>query len=72
MGRYRIRRLYLPVGERYEVQRRSIFGFWYNPEGCGVDSFGLFKTFKEAKGYIENSNRKVKPQVVFDTDWIWH
>jgi len=39
---------------QYEIQKKSIFGFWYNPDNVDAYTTGFFDTSKEAEYCIES------------------
>lgn len=58
--RYRIKEWILPNRIDYEIQKKSIFGFWYNPDNIDAYTTGFFDTPEEAERCIEN---KLKPTI---------
>ena len=48
MARYRILEHDYGKHKNYEIQRKSIFGWWYNPDNIDSYTTGFFDTLKEA------------------------
>ena len=47
--RYRIKEYQYYNSKRYEIQRKSIFGFWYNPDNNDAYTTGSYDSIAEAK-----------------------
>ena len=64
---YRIVQCYNPYTEdsTYKVQKRSILGFWYNPNNIDAYATGYFGTLEAAKDYIKSKTCKVQKKVVW-------
>lgn len=66
MGTYRIKEyVFFNNIKSWVVQRRSIFGFWYNPDNVDAYTTGWHDTLKEAKEAIDRKLTKVKSKIVF-------
>jgi len=53
MKKYRIKKHINCYGNSFEVQRKSIFGFWYNYENVDANVTGFYDTLNKAKKSIE-------------------
>ena len=65
MARYRIIKHDYGKHRNYEIQRKSIFGWWYNPDNIDAYTTGFFDTLKEAKECIDQKLTDVKSKVVW-------
>ena len=65
MARFRIMKHDYGRQKNYEIQRKSIFGFWYNPDNVDAYTTGFFDTQKEAEECINQKLTKVKSSVVW-------
>jgi hypothetical protein len=52
MKTYRIWEEHFVGKSQFLVQRKSIFGFWYNPNNVDANTTGWFNTLSEAREYI--------------------
>lgn len=59
MSRYRIKEYKCESRVYYDVQKKSIFGFWYN-----TDNIDSFKTLDEADEYVKQQLAKVTTRIV--------
>jgi len=48
----------------YLVQRRSIFGFWYNPDNQDAYTTGYYDTLQDARAAIGRKTTKVKRTII--------
>ena len=65
MAKYRIVRI--SRGSRmpqYEVQKRSVFGFWYNPLNIDAYTTGIFDDAGQARQAIEDLKAGTIKEVV--------
>lgn len=58
--RYRIKEHTLPNRVEYEIQKKSIFGFWYNPDNIDAYTTGFYNNQIDAEKCIE---RKMTPTI---------
>jgi hypothetical protein len=58
--RYRIKEWILLNRTEYEIQKKSIFGFWYNPDNIDAYTTGFYHTRIEAEKCIE---KKLTPTI---------
>lgn len=65
MARYRILEHDYGKHKNYEIQRKSIFGWWYNPDDIDAYTTGFFDTLKEAEECINQKLVGVKSKVVW-------
>jgi len=70
MARYRIIEHNYGKYKNYQIQKKSIFGWWYNPDN--IDAYlgyttGFFDTLEEAKERINQKLTGVKRRVVWDS-----
>jgi hypothetical protein len=65
MARYRILEHDYGKHKNYEIQRKSIFGWWYNPDNIDSYTTGFFDTLKEAEEFINQKLIRVKSKVVW-------
>lgn len=64
-ARYRIKEYSLPYGRtEWVVQKRSIFGWWYNPDNKDGMTTGWYFTLKDAEEALEAKLHKVTSKVV--------
>ena len=65
MGKtFRIKQYDHDTHRNYCVQRKSIFGFWYNPDNIDGYTTGFYDTLKEAKDVIKQKLIKVKTNII--------
>ena len=64
MAKYRIIEHDYGNHKNYEIQRRSIFRWWYNPDNIDAYTTGFFDTFKEAEECISKKLTRVKSRIV--------
>ena len=63
--RYRIKEYNLPFNRtQWVVQRRSIFGFWYNPNNIDGMIDGWYNSLEEADEVLEAELHKTTSKVV--------
>lgn len=63
--RYRIKEYSLPFNRtQWVVQRRSIFGFWYNPNNIDGMIDGWYDSLEEADKILEAELHKTTSKVV--------
>jgi len=63
--RYRIKEYNLPFNRtQWVVQRRSIFGFWYNPNNIDGMIDGWYDSLEEADKVLEAELHKTTSKVV--------
>tara|TARA_R110000824_G_scaffold360774_1_gene548545 strand:+ start:68 stop:319 length:252 start_codon:yes stop_codon:yes gene_type:complete len=63
--RYRIKEYNLPFNRtQWVVQRRSIFGFWYNPNNIDGMIDGWYDSLEEADKILEAELHKTTSKVV--------
>jgi len=48
----------------YLVQRKSIFGFWYNPYNIDANTIGLYSNFDDARTYIRNKQKGTTIEII--------
>lgn len=65
MAKYRIKEYDYGTRKNYVVQRRSIFGFWYNPDNVDACTTGWYDTLEEAKEVINQKLTPTKTKVVW-------
>ena len=70
---YRIKEYDYGHCKQYEIQRKTIFGFWYNPDNIDAYTTGWFDTLEEAKECIKRKQTKtiikiIEPQFLF---WLY-
>lgn len=66
MKTYRIKKITYNIKNiAYIIQRKSIFGFWYNPDNIDGNITGVFKSFEEAKERIKEKLTKEKSKIVY-------
>jgi len=65
MARYRILEHDYGKRKNYEIQRKSICGWWYNPDNIDAYTTGFFDTLKEAEECINQKLIDVKSKVVW-------
>lgn len=64
-ARYRIKEYNLPYNRtEWVVQKRSIFGWWYNPDNVDGMTTGWYNTLKDAEAALEAKLHKVTSKVV--------
>ena len=65
MKKYRIKEYdYGENGKSYVVQKKSILGFWYNPDNCDAYTTGVYDTLEEAKQILRRKLTKIKTRIV--------
>ncbi len=63
--RYRIKEYNLPRNRtQWVIERRSIFGFWYNPNNREPYDDGWYNSFMEAEQELEAMLHKTTSRVV--------
>jgi len=62
--RYRIKEYNFPYRTQWVVQRRSIFGFWYNPNNIDGMIDGWYNSLLEADRALEAELHKTTSKVV--------
>ncbi len=65
MKTYRIKEITDGDLVQYEVQRRSIFGFWYNPDNVDAYTTGICNTLDEAMNIIKQKLNGTKTKIIF-------
>lgn len=68
MAKYRIKEYIFGAHKNYLVQRKSIFGFWYNPDNIDADTTGWYDTIEEAKEVIIHKLTPIKTKIVWRID----
>lgn len=64
-ARYRIKEYNLPYNRtEWVVQKRSIFGWWYNPDNRDAYITGWYSTLKGAEEALEAKLHKTTSRVV--------
>ena len=66
MAKYRIKEFDHGTHKNYVVQRKSIFGFWYNPDNVDAYTTGWYDSFEEAKEVINQKLIPTKTKVVWN------
>lgn len=67
MKKYRIKEFdYGKNYKSYVVQRKSIFGFWYNFDNVDAYTTGWYNTLKEAVESINQKLTQIKSEIVWD------
>ena len=51
---YRIKQYIYSNRTEYVVQRKSIFGFWYNPDNIDAYTTGFYNSYEEAKEALDD------------------
>ena len=64
MQTYRIKEYDYGTNKNYCVQRKSILGFWYNPDNIDAYTTGFYDTLNEAKEVIKSKLTKVKTRIL--------
>lgn len=64
MKTYRIKEYDYGVRKSYLVQRRSIFGFWYNEDNVDATQTGWFDNLKEALDWIKIKTTKARITII--------
>ncbi len=64
MKTYRIKEYDFGFTQNYVVQRKSIFGFWYNPDNIDGATTGWYDSLKEAKEVIKRKLIKIKTRII--------
>ena len=66
MAKYRIKEYVFDKKHKsYVVQRKSFFGFWYNPDNVDAYTTGWYDTLEEAKEVINQKLTPTKTKVVW-------
>jgi len=66
---FRIKEYDYGTFKNFCVQRKSIFGFWYNPDNTDGYTTGYYDTLQEAKDIIKSKKIKVKTKIIrFEVD----
>ena len=66
MKTYRIKQYKNEFCTYYKIQRKTIFGFWYNPLNIDADTTGIFDDEKEAKNTLKEILSKTKTKIVYE------
>lgn len=53
---------------KWEIQKKSIFGFWYNPLNKDAFTTGIYFSLEEAKNAINRLMYKPKSKIVYEID----
>lgn len=69
MAKYRLKEYDYETHKSYLLQRKSIFGFWYNPENIDANTTGWYDTEEEGIQSIKKRQIKAKKKVVFQLEW---
>ena len=64
MKNYRIKEHQGFNRDYYEVQRKSILGFWYNYENVDGYTTGFYNSIEEARESIARKQHKTKTRIV--------
>lgn len=64
MATYRIKEYDFGTRKDYCVQRKSIFGFWYNPDNVDAYTTGWYDTLEEAQRILKMKLTKTKTRIV--------
>lgn len=64
MKTYRIKEYDFGTRKAYCVQRKSIFGFWYNPDNVDAYTTGWYDTLEDARRRVKMKLTKVKTRIV--------
>jgi|WetSurMetagenome_2_1015567.scaffolds.fasta_scaffold2167314_1 hypothetical protein len=67
MKTYRIKEFIFPDGDKsYEIQRKSILGFWYN---AYIEAYTMraYNSFDRAKEALEQKLIPIKTKIVYKT-----
>ena len=65
MKKYRIVEIDTGDCKIYEIQKKSFFGWWYNPNNIDAYETGIFETLEEAKKCIKEKMHRNKKMVVW-------
>ncbi len=60
MKTYRIKEYDYGTRKTFCIQRKSIFGFWFNPDNVDAYTTGWYDTLEEAKEVIKRKRTPVK------------
>jgi len=52
---------------QYEIQRKSIFGFWYNPDNVDAHTTGWYSDFNEAHKNLIIKVTPIKTKIVWQS-----
>lgn len=66
MAKYRIKEYDYYQNKGYVVQKKSILGFWYNPDNKDAYVTGSYDTLDEAKEMIKIKTTVIKSRVVYN------
>ena len=67
MATYRIKEYDYGNRKQYVIQRKSIFGHWYNPDNVDACTTGRYDTLDEAKEVLEQKQTPTKTKIVLTT-----
>lgn len=67
MKRYRVVEYEHCKHKIFEVQKKSMFGFWYNPDNVDGNLTGCYDTLKEAKEIIESKLAPINKRIVYES-----
>ena len=65
MAKYRIKEYDYESHKNYKIERKSIFGFWYNPDNIDAYTTGWYDSLEEAKDALWRKLIHIKSKVVF-------
>ena len=66
MTRYRIKEYDYVTHKSYVVQRKSIFGWWYNPDNVDAYRTGWYDTIEEAEEELAKKAIKTKTKIIYE------
>ena len=64
MKTFRIKEYDYGTHKSYEVQRLSIFGFWFNPDNVDAYTTGSYGSLEEAKEAISRKSTPIKTRII--------
>ncbi len=64
MAKFRIKEFDYGKHKSYVVQRKSIFGFWYNPDNIDACATGSYDSLEEAKEMLDQKLTKVTSKII--------
>lgn len=67
MAKYRIKEYKFYKCKSYVIQRKSIFGFWYNPDNIDAYTTGWYDTLEEAKEMLDQKLTIVENKTVYSS-----